>query len=290
MSPAHCGRPSVAGVARVRHEPVPGRWQVDGGTAELLRDADRPSGVELSVDGVPQSYVDTDDPTHLDYAYVRWLGDLVDLAPPGPLTALHLGGGACTLPRYVAATRPGSTQLVVEADARLVEVVRAELGTAGFKLRVGDARAEVARLAEASCDLVVGDVFSAARIPPHVTTVEHVRAVARLLRPGGAYALNVGDGGALGFTRATVATLHDVFAHVVLLADPGVLRGRRFGNLVLAGSDAPLPLDGLRRRAARAAGTARVVSGDALHDLTGGARVITDATVGPTPVPPADLF
>ena len=276
----------------MRYEPAPLRRQVDTGVAELLRDADRPSSWELSLDGVPQSHVDLDDPTHLDFAYVRLLGDLLDLVRPEgePLTVLHLGGGACTLPRYVAATRPGSTQLVVEADAALAELVRSELGTAGFKLRVGDAREQVARLADASSDVVLGDVFEAARIPSHVATVEHVREVARVLRPGGLYAVNVGDGGSLAFTRGQVATLRAVFGQVVLLGDPGVLRGRRFGNLVLAGSAAPLPLDGLRRRAARAAGTARVVSGTDLEDFAAGAPVATDAGGVVTPTPPPELF
>ncbi|HEU0102346.1 MAG TPA: fused MFS/spermidine synthase [Mycobacteriales bacterium] len=279
-------------MARARVEPGGGRHPVDGGTAELLRDGDRAGGWELSIDGVPQSYVDLTEPTYLDFAYVRLIGDVLDLtADPGvPLTVLHLGGGACTLARYVAATRAGSTQLVVDADARLVALVREQLGTAGFKLRVGDARLELARLADASSDVVIGDVFDEARVPVHLTTVEHVREVARVLRPGGTYALNVGDGAGLAFTRGQLATLAAVFAHVVLLGDPGVLRGRRFGNLVLVGSDRPLPVPGLTRNAARAAGTARVVSGEDLTDFVRGAAVVTDATAGPPPTPPADLF
>lgn len=279
-------------MARARVEPGGGRYPVDGGTAELLRDWDRPGGWELSIDGVPQSYVDLAEPTYLDFAYARLLGDLLDLVGDegAPLTVLHLGGGACTLPRYIAATRPGSTQLVVDADAQLVDLVRGQLGTAGFTLRVGDARVELARLAVASCDVVIGDVFDGARIPQHLTTVEHVRGVARVLRPGGTYAVNVGDGSGLAFTRAQLATLRSVFAHVLLLGDPGVLRGRRFGNLVLVGSDAPLPVAGLTRNAARAAGTARVVADEDLDAFVAGAPVVTDATAGPTPTPPPDLF
>lgn len=272
--------------------PASGRWPVAFGEAELLRDLDADDGWLLSVDGVAQSYVDRADPTHLEFDYVRLMGDVVDVLPDGALTAVHLGGGGCTLPRYVAATRPGSTQLVVDADAQLVELVRAQLGTRGFKVRVGDARLELGRLAAASCDVVVGDVFDEARVPVHLTTLEHVREVARVLRPGGTYAVNVGDGGGgdLAFTRGQLATLQAVFGHVLLLGDPGVLRGRRFGNLVLVGSDSALPEAGLTRTAARAAGTARVVGTDDLERFVGGARVVTDADAGPPPTPPADLF
>lgn len=274
-------------MARARVEPAPGRHQVDTGVAELLQDADRPDAWELSVDGVPQSHVDLADPTHLDFGYVRLVGHLLDLQPSGPLRVLHLGGGACTLARYVAATRPGSPQLVVELDARLAALVRAQLGTAGFRLRVGDARDSLAELAAGSSDVIIGDAFTGARLPVRTTTVEHLRGVVRVLRPGGTYLLNVGDGGGLDFSRAQAATLAEVFGHVLLLADPGVLRGRRFGNLVLAASDDPLPEDGLRRRSA---GSARLVAGADLVDWTGGARPAQDATAMGSPVPPPGLF
>ncbi len=276
-----------------RPSPIAGRYPVDRGTAELLQDADRETGWELDVDGVPQSYVDTADPTHLEFEYVRLVGDVLDLLPPDPpgrLDTLHLGGGACTLPRYVAATRPGSRQLVVEADAGLVALVRDQLGTAGFRLRVGDARAVLEELPDDGSDAVVGDVFVGPALPPHTSTVEHVRQVRRVLRPAGAYVLNVADGPPLAFARAQATTLLEVFAHVVLLAEPGVLRGRRFGNVVLAGSALPLPLDGLRRRAARAVGTARVVAADDLRSFIGGARPVTDGTARPAPVPPPEVF
>ncbi|MCW2615171.1 MAG: spermidine synthase, partial [Frankiales bacterium] len=74
------------------------------------------------------------------------------------------------------------------------------------------------------------------------------------------------------------------------LADPSVLRGRRFANLVLAASDAPLPVDALSRRASRAAGRARVVTGEDLVAFTGGASAVTDATARSAPRPPPDLF
>lgn len=279
-------------MARIRTEPASGRVEVDGGTAELLEDWERPGAYELSVDGTPQSYVDLSDPTHLDFAYVRLIGDLLDLAAPAgdPLTVLHLGGGGCTLPRYVAVTRPGSTQLVIEADAALVALVRERLGTTGFRLRIGEARKELSGLGDASCDVVIGDVFAGARIPRHLTSAEYVRDVRRVLRPGGMYCANIGDGGGLDFTRGQAATLRAVFPHVLLMADPGVLRGRRFGNVVLAGSAAELPIPGLTRRAARAAGTARLLAGEELRRFCGGAAVVTDGTAGPTPQAPPEVF
>ena len=260
------------------------------GEAELLRDLDADDGWLLTVDGVAQSYVDRADPTHLEFDYVRLMGDVVDVLPPGPLTAVHLGGGGCTLARYVATTRPGSRQLVVEADEALAELVRRSFGTTGFRLRTGDARAELPRLRQGESDLVVADVFESAAQPVHTTTTEWVREVQRLLRPGGTYVVNVADGRPLDFARAQVATLRATFPHVVLLADPSVLRGRRFANLVLAASQVPLPVEALVRRAARAAGRARVVHGEDLQAFIGGAAAVTDATARAAPRPPPDLF
>ena len=105
------------------------RADVDHGRAELVRDPDRPQGWTLLLDGTAQSHVDLDDPEHLEFEYVRRIAHVADLVegPGRPLRALHLGGGAWTLARYLAATRPGSTQLVVELDAALAELVRHRL-------------------------------------------------------------------------------------------------------------------------------------------------------------------
>jgi spermidine synthase len=273
-------------VGRSANRPTGGTWEVDFGTAELVRDLDRPEGWMLLVDGTPQSYVDPGDPSHLEFDYVRWLADVVDLLPEGPLTALHLGGGACTLPRYVAATRPGSTQVVVEADARLADVVRQQLGTAGFKLRVGDGRAALAKVTGLS-DLVVTDVFVGSQVPAHLATLEHVREARAVLRDTGVYAVNLGDRGRLPFARAHAAALAAVFEHVVVLADPAVLRGRRFGNLVLAGSDTPFDEARLRRALSRAHARARLEDG---RSFASGVRPPTDAEPPAVPVPPEDLF
>ena len=259
------------------------------GTAELAHDLDRPTGWQLMVDGTPQSYVDLEAPTHLEFEYVRLLADVADAigVPGAPIAAVHLGGGACTLPRYLAATRPGSTQVVVEADDLLVEVVRTQLGTGGFRLRVGDGREALRHLSPGTSDLVVTDVFVGAQVPGAFATVEFVREVRTVLKDNGVYAVNVADTGVLPFARSQAATLLEVFAHVAVLADPGVLRGRRFGNVVLAASDLPLDLDELRRVTARTVGRARVEDGAAFRRT---AAPCWDADPPTAPLPPAGVF
>ena len=270
-----------------------------GGRVELLADADRPGAWMLLVDGISQSHVDLDDPRHLDLEYMRWLGHLIDLAAPAgtPLRVLHLGAGGLTLARYVAATRPGSRQLAVEADAEVAGLVRERLpvgraqgGAGRIGVRLGDARAVLGRLPAGSFDVVVADAFDGDRTPAHLTSVEFTRAAARVLADGGIYAVNVGDGPPLAHARGRIAAVRAVFGQACVLAEPAVLHGRRFGNLVVVGAGRELPLEGLTRRLAADPFPARVVAGDELDRFTAGAAPIEDAGAEPSPPMPPEIF
>ncbi|MEV6394891.1 fused MFS/spermidine synthase [Streptomyces sp. NPDC051907] len=268
---------------------------MDGGTAELIPDRERPRGWTLLIDGAPQSHVDLDDPAYLSFEYQRRLGHVIDLvAPPGkPLQVVHLGGGAFTLARYIAATRPRSTQQIVELDAALVQLVRRELPLdqgARIRVRSVDARAGLGKIPDGWADLVIADVFGGARTPAHLTSAEFLADVRRALRPGGHYAANLADGPPLAHIRAQVATAAAVFPELALAADPTVLRGRRFGNAVLLASDLPLPVAELTRRVAGDPHPGRVEHGKALADFTGGAAAVTDASAKPSPAPPPAVF
>ncbi|MGW7053898.1 spermidine synthase [Streptomyces sp. NPDC054887] len=280
---------------RERAAPEPVVARVDGGLAELIPDRDRPRAWTLLIDGAPQSHVDLDDPSHLDFAYQRRLGHVIDLtAPQGqPLHVLHLGGGAFTLARYVAATRPRSTQQIVELDAALVQLVRRELpldAQARVRVRSLDARAGLGKVPDGWADLVVADVFGGARTPGHLTSAEFLADVRRALRPGGCYAANLADGPPLAYLRGQIATAGAVWPELALAADPAVLRGRRFGNAVLLASDRALPVAEWTRRVATDPHPGRVEHGRGLADFTGGAAVVTDATARPSPEPPESAF
>ena len=281
----------------------PGGSQRDGdGRVELLGDLDRPRAWMLLVNGVPQSHVDLDDPRHLELEYMRRLGHLIDLAAPAgtPVRVLHLGGGGLTLARYVAATRPDSSQLAVESDPEVAELVRRRLplaqpGRAGGRtgrigVRVADARAVVEQVPAGSFDVLVVDVFAGARTPAHLTSVEFTAAAARALAPTGIYAANIGDGPPLAHAGGRVAAVRAVFRHVCVIAEAAVLRGRRFGNLVVAGSDHELPVAELTRRAAADPFPARLVEGAELDRFIARSRPITDAHAEPSPAPPPGAF
>jgi spermidine synthase len=254
------------------------------GGAELVPDIDRTDAWLLFVDGVPQSGVDLADPAYLEFEYIRRIGHVIDLAfPPGaPVHALHLGGGALTLPRYVAHTRPGSRQLVAEVDDALTDLVRARLPLpSGHRIRVraADAREVVESVRAGSYDVVIADVFAGAVTPPRLTTVEFAAATARALRPGGVYAVNVAAGPPLDSARSAVATVRRAYDQTCMIAEASVLKGRRRGNLVIVGSDQPLPEAALLRAAASDPFPARVVTGDELRRFVSGAPPATDAAV-----------
>ncbi|GAA2798892.1 spermidine synthase [Crossiella cryophila] len=275
--------------------PVPGQYPVRFGMAELLADLDWPNGWLLSVDGVAQSYVDLDDPTHLEFDYIRRIGDVIDCLgqPEAALDALHIGGGACTVPRYIAATRPGSRQLVFDADGELIDLVREHLQlrtVPALRVRVCDGREGVTTRRDDSADLVVLDAFQSASMPGGLATQEFVGDIARVLRPEGTVIVNVTDGPGLKFARRVVATLRLVFPQVLLVAEPAVLRGRRFGNLVLVGSTADLPVAEITTRVHSAAFPARCVSDADLTKLCAGAEPISDTAPMVAPVPPKRAF
>ncbi|MFJ8059612.1 spermidine synthase [Streptomyces sp. NPDC096142] len=277
------------------NEPIPVTRDVDHGTAKLMPDVDRDRAWLLTVDGAPQSYVDLDEPTHLEFEYARRLGHVLDVvAEPGlPLDVLHLGGGALTLPRYVAATRPGSRQDVVEADRGLLELVAEHLPLpdgSGVTVHGADARAWLEAAPDGSADVIVADVFGGSRVPAHLTSVTYAGAAARVLRADGVYLANLADAAPFTFLRAQLATFGTVFQELAVIAEPAVLRGRRFGNAVLVASRRPVDTAALIRLVASDAFPARLEHGVALKEFIGSARPVRDEDAVPSPEPPDGAF
>jgi spermidine synthase len=237
----------------------------------------------LVLDTLRHSYVDLADPQYLEFSYVRAMASAFDAAaePRRPLDVLFLGGGGFTLPRFVAASRPGSRSLVHEIDPGVVAVARQQLGLRtgpadAVDVRVGDARLGLFEAPAASRDAVVGDAFGQLSVPWHLTTREVAQQVRRVLRPGGLYMLNVIDRPPLAFARAEVATIAQVFGSVAVVATPDALAGRGGGNLVVLASAGELPVDGIRAALARRAPALAVASGPAALAFAGDASPLTD--------------
>ncbi|MCW2680192.1 MAG: hypothetical protein JWM62_1593 [Frankiales bacterium] len=245
--------------------------------ASVESDPERESGRVLLLDGLRHSYVDLDDPTHLEFRYTQRIADVIAEQPAGPLDVLHLGLGGGTMPRHLAAVRPGSRSTVLEVDPQVPDIDRARLGlddVPDLEVRVGDARTSIADLPTDAYDVVVGDAFGSLAVPWHLTTRELVAEVRRVLRPGGTYALNVIDFPPLSFAKAETATLLDQFPHVAVMAPPETVAAETGGNLVLVASDQPLAVDALAT-GAETRGEPGSVHSDAA-DFAGNAQVLTD--------------
>ena len=249
--------------------------------ASIEADPVRPGGRVLRLDTLRHSYVDVDDPTHLEFEYVQLFGATTDAARPGdaPLDALHVGGGALTMPRWLEATRPGSVSEVLEIDGELVDLVLDELPPdpdVDVEVEVGDGRLLIGDVPDASQDIVFGDAFAGLAAPWHLTTEQFVEEVHRVLRPGGLYVANLIDRPPLRFTRSEAATLGTVFAEVAVLAPPSALQGTSAANLVVVASDDPIPVDALRRLIAEQGLPHQVLVGEELAELVDDAVVLTD--------------
>ncbi|MBO8188574.1 fused MFS/spermidine synthase [Streptomyces sp. DW4-2] len=276
-------------------EQIPRIRAVAGGTAKLLPDIDRERAWLMTLDGAPQSYVDLDAPEHLEFEYARRVGHLLDVTAPhgAPLDVLHLGGGALTLPRYLAATRPGSRQRVAEPDAELTAFVVEHLPLpegAGIEVEAVDGRALLESAPDGSADVLLSDVYGGSRVPAHLTTLPYVREAARVLRPGGSYVANLADAAPFSFLASQLATAAAVFEQLALVAEPAVLRGRRFGNILLLASHDEQPLSELARRCSADPFPARVERGAALERFTRGVRPVDDGDAVPSPEPPDGAF
>jgi hypothetical protein len=256
------------------------------------------AGRALHLDTLRHSYVDLDDPSHLEFLYTQWFGDTIEtIAPDGqPVTALHIGGGGFTMPGYLRSEHPGSFSTVLEVDPLLVELSQEKLGLElgpDLEILTGDARVTVAEVPDDTYDVVIGDAFGGVAVPWHLATEEFARLMAERMTADGVYMMNVIDYGPRDFLRAEVATLAEVFDHVAVIGRPGAFGelGRTDpggqpqapvpdetvgGNHVVVASDRPLPIDALIATNRGRARVDLILHGAELEAFIEGAPVLTD--------------
>lgn len=254
----------------------------------ILPDPDVNGAWVVRVGGADQSWLDPDDPTRLEFDYVQRIAAHVDAhAPAGErLRVIHIGGAGMTLARYVAHTRPSSAQIVCEPDEALTAAVREKAPlpkNSGIKVRPVDGRKGLVAMPDDYADVIIVDAFVGMVVPAELVTVEAFAAYRRVLRAGGLLVMNVTDRLPFDWTRRVLAGLRLYFPHRSLSAEPSTLKGRRKGNLVLAGSTADLPVDRLAREAARAVFTYRMITGDHLESMIGGAQPMHDGAAENSP-------
>ncbi|MFI6485738.1 spermidine synthase [Nonomuraea sp. NPDC050663] len=259
----------------------------DFGAVDLAPDPNQPDTWVLFLNYFPQSYVNLADPRSLRLKYIQWLASIADrVADPGaPIRALHLGGGGLTLPRYVAATRPGSVQRVIDRDAALMEVVRRVLplrANSSIEFRISDARDSIRTSLPRTYDLIITDVLTRDGVPARLTSVEFATMVEAALDQGGQYALNILDSAPFDYARRQVATLRAAFGDVCLICEPDVLHGDRIGNLLLVGTNGCLGTWTLTEPEVHASAPVRLL-GNQLDRFVGDAHPVADADAVDSP-------
>lgn len=263
--------------------------------AEVELVLDEQGGVTVMRDGHPQSHVDVDDPGHLVFEYVQHIAAVLDAVhpDPDPIGVTHVGGAGLTLPRWVQATRPGSPQIVLEPDDSLTALVRAELPLArGHRIRVRPqlGRPGVEALRDDAAHALVVDAFDAGRVPADLQTVEFFEQVARVLRPDGVLVMNSPDEPGWRHLADVVAGARAAFGpdgSLALVAMRDVIKGRRYGNVVVVASHRPLDVDEIRRQVGRWPFPSGVLAGAELARRTAAGRALTDGTARPSPAAPA---
>lgn len=241
----------------------------------------------IYVDGVESSAVDLADPSYLEFEYMQHIQIATNaMFPAGqPLRALHLGAAGCALARTLEASRPNSRQLAIEIDAEMAALVREWIDLPSApRLRI---RAEDARVTldtnKGSWHLIVRDAFAAGRIPHHLATVEAHAKAASLLTSDGLYCLNVAGEAGLAPVYREVRALGESFEHIAAISDPAIVKGRRFGNVILLASHRPLPLEEISRHVRRLPLPTIVVGQARLEEAAIGARLIYDRDIGWSP-------
>jgi spermidine synthase len=274
------------------------RLEGSGLIARLDPDQWRPGSWILSIDDTPQSHVDMADPTVLHFEYIARMGHVIDAAFPAgqSITAIHLGAGALTIPRYIEATRPGSRQQVIEIERDLIDFVREHCPLprgASIRCRYGDAREVMESLPKGllgQVNLVIVDVFHGARTPAHVTSVEFYSTIKELLSPNGIVVANVADGPPMSFARGQLATLRYVFGDAFGVAEQGVTNSKRFGNVVIGAVSGGAVPPWVTTLAGKGPHPTGLIAGADAVTWAASATIVTDNTAVDSPPPARNVF
>jgi len=249
-----------------RGDPKTVTWRAD---LIAQRDPRRTSGWLLRQDDMDASYVDLADPSHLEFDYLRWIR--MCLWAARARRVLHVGGGACALPRALAAEDPHSRQEVCEVDADVLALAREHMGlrrAPGLRVRHAEGRAYIARQADGAWDAIVIDAFVGATVPRRLITVE---ALAEVARVSPLALINVVDNRAARDVRTVAAGVAEVYPRVWTL-------GGRAGNTVVAGAVAALDLEKLAAGIAADPSPARLTPPEAIASLIAGTAPAHDET------------
>ena len=172
--------------------------------------------------GARQTIVKPGDPDYLGFAYTPVAFSGLALAD-NPQRFLVVGVGGGTMPMFLRKYYPKATIDAVDIDPDVVQVAKDYFGfkeDERLKAHVGDGRAFVENTRE-PYDLIFLDAFGTRNVPPHLTTVEFMRAVRRAVKPTGVIIGNIWGRAANPLYDNMVRTYQEVFDELYMLDVPG---------------------------------------------------------------------
>jgi spermidine synthase len=172
--------------------------------------------------GARQSIAKPGDPTYLGFAYTKVAFSGLALAQDvRRIMIVGLGGG--TMPMFLRHYYPYAAIDVVDIDPDVVSVAKQFFGfreDANLRAYVGDGRKFVEEVRE-PYDVVFLDAFGTRNVPPHLATVEFLRAVKRSVKPSGVVIGNIWGRPSNPLYDAMVRTYQEVFDELYILDVPG---------------------------------------------------------------------
>jgi spermidine synthase len=170
----------------------------------------------MVLDNLVHSFVDLDNPKHLEYRYEQLYAEVFRWKFPlkSKFNSLTIGGGGYTFPRYMEAVYPNAEIDVVELDPEVTHVTHAYLGlplSTRIRSYNMDGRWYVKNSA-AVYDMVFLDVFNDLSVPSHLTTYEFALELKRIMKPNGILLANIIDHFQKGlFLPSYLRTLKEAF-------------------------------------------------------------------------------
>ncbi|MET0979865.1 MAG: fused MFS/spermidine synthase [Candidatus Saccharimonadales bacterium] len=167
---------------------------------EGIQDGQLARGIATGPGGT-QSGIYVGNPDKLLFWYTERMAEVVAVAPKQD-RILVLGGGAFTLPRYLANTYPDSQVDVVEIDPELADISRKYFSyddPKNVEMIFDDARTYINKT-QKTYDVILVDVYSDADVPFSLMTGEYGDQIKRLLSDDGVVVVNMiaGRHGACG--------------------------------------------------------------------------------------------
>ena len=167
---------------------------------------------------------------------------------PGFQHSLMIGGAGYSFPRDYLTMYPGATIDVVEIDPKMTDIARKYFrlnDDPRLKIFHEDARIFINRTSDGQYDAIMMDAFGTLfSIPHHLTTLEAVRNLHRLLKHDGVLMINTGAalaGPGSRFLQAELNTLKLVFEDVRIFKVKNEFRDEELQNVMIVASRSAIP-------------------------------------------------